>query len=186
VSWDLDSAGFKESLENAKDAGVMPATAEYSDMVDTLVSAAVHGVFYDEMSESVDALKSAANAYRKTWPDLLADVGYVSSGLSPRWEQKGSIPATTKISAEQTGDGSPTALNQRAKTPASVTLSEKLGLFFPIALAVPALVIGLYLYMNWRSWRKAVGGAVALFLAVAAVGAYAVYRALVSAYGVAE
>lgn len=178
----------EDALRNAKEAGVKKNTLAYSSMLEILIKEAKDDIVWDE-GELVNMrdLKSAATKYKDRWPDMLADIQYVSKGGMPRWEQGSTTGATTVITAEAMGDGSPTSLNPlNVKTTAGETLTAKMGALYPLALAAPAILCALYLFFEWKSWKKVVGSAILLMVAVSAIGAYAVYRIMITAYGVAE
>jgi len=186
--WSLEFTA-KDSLQNAKDAGVQKKTIAYSNMLEILVDTAKAGTLWgsgDPITDMQD-LKSAATKFTGKWPDIMADIQYVSNNGLPRWEQGSTTSALTSISAEEMGTGEPTSLNPlNVKTSASETLTAKMGALYPLALAAPAILCAFYLFSEWKSWKKVVGSAILLMVAVSTIGAYAMYRILISAYGVAE
>lgn len=190
MSLRVDSGGYADTLQNAIDDGIEPGDREYPGMVADLVELANAGTFATSADESWKLLKSAANSHRGTYPDLLADLGYVKAGGVTRQQQargKGGEDGDWQPSAAATGDGSPTSLNpENVKTSAADTLTAKIGSWWPVLLLLPAVGVALFFYYNWKNWRKAVGMVVLISALVAIGGGYGMYRTLISLYNVAE
>lgn len=179
-------------IDIVKDIGISGGYTpeEYRKIQNAISGGCTPGTCNDE---AIQFYKDVEKAFPYLDSDISSYVRERNSGNAKTWtpytlgsiaiqEAARTVDYVEKVT-EQPKDGESIQLSGGKTTSQISTLYSRAGLLVAL-IAIPAVVVGLYLYYNWKDWRKSLWTAAGLFALVALLGGYAVYYMMLRAYEV--